>query len=186
MAYMKLSEKPVVFMDGETSGLRHGYHELLEFAGIKGSETLVLKIKPRRIGNADPKALEVNGYNEAEWADALYYKTAAGLILAFLKDCVIVGHNVKFDADFITALLREAGYHDRIDYHLIDTCTLAFVVLVPMGLESLSLKNVCPFMGIPPEPTMHRALAGAMACKNVYLGLSDYIRENSGIKRDFQ
>jgi len=41
--------------------------------------------------------------------------------------------------------------------------------LIPGGIESLSLKNVCVFLGIEPEGAQHRALAGAEKCREVYL-----------------
>lgn len=175
MAYLKLSQKPLVFVDVESSGLDPVVNEILEFAAIKGSETMVMKIKPRRIHTAHPKALEVNGYNEVEWADAVDISVAAPKIIAFLRDAVLVGHNVKFDVGFIESFLKEAGINERIDYHTICTCSIAYVFLVPKGLESLSLKPVCEFLGLPPEPDLHRALAGATACKRVYETLTGYI-----------
>lgn len=172
MAYLKLSEKPKCFLDCETTGLNPEIHEMLEFAAIKaiadGDATLVLKIRPEHIETAEPKALEINGYNEAEWADAMDLREAGPIILAFLKNTVIIGHGVGFDIGFIEALLKKAGCYERVSYHTIDTCSIAYFLCVPEGLESLSLKNVCPFLGVPSEPTMHRALAGATACKAIY------------------
>lgn len=175
MAYKKLGEKPLVFLDVETSGLDPAVHEILEFAGIKNNGSLVLKIKPRRIHNASPKALEVNGYNGAEWSDAADFREAAKLIFEFLRDSVLVAHNARFDVDFVSALLREAGIQERVDYHIVDTIGLAYVFLVPNGLESLALAPVCKFLGVEPEPRMHRALAGANSCKKVYEQLASRI-----------
>lgn len=175
MAYVKLSQKPLAFTDVETTGLDPLMNEILEFACVKGNESLVMKIKPRRIHTAHPKALEVNGYNEAEWADAEDISTAAPKIIAFLRDSVFVAHNAKFDVAFIESFLREAGITERIDYHVVDTTGLAYIFLVPKGLESLSLKPVCEFLGLEPEPGMHRALAGASTCKRVYETLTGFI-----------
>lgn len=168
MAFLNLSEKPLAFTDVETTGLDPVINEIIEFACVKGDETLVMKIKPRRIHTAHPKALEVNGYNEAEWADAEDITTAAPKIIAFLRNTVFVAHNAKFDVDHINSFLKEAGITERMDYHVVDTVGLAYVTLVRYGLESVSLKPVCEFLNIPPEPAMHRALAGATACKKVY------------------
>lgn len=169
MAYLKLSQKPMVFVDTETTGLDPVVNEILEFAAVKGNETLCMKIKPRRIHTAHPKALEVNGYNEAEWGkDAVDISVAAPKIAAFLRDSVFTAHNAKFDVDFINAFLKEAGINERIDYHVVDTAGLSYFLLVRKGAESVSLAPVCSLIGIPPEPSMHRALAGAMTCKAVY------------------
>ena len=168
MAYIELPQKPLVFVDTETTGLNPTVNEILEFAAVKGNETLCMKIKPRRIHTAHPKALEVNGYSEAEWTDAVDISVAAPRIAAFLRDSVFVAHNAKFDVDFINAFLAEAGINERIDYHVVDTCAIAYFLLVRKGLGSVSLAPVCKFIGVPPEPSMHRALAGAMTCKAVY------------------
>lgn len=167
-----LKYKPLAFIDVETTGLDPAVHEMIEFAMFTDlGSPIVFKIKPRHIETAHPKALEVNGYNEAEWTDAIPFDIAARQIADRLKDCVIVGHNVRFDVGFITALLKSAGVDARIDYHLVDTVTLAYEHLVPKGLTSLSLKNVCAFIGLTPEPDVHRAEAGASQCRNVYFQL---------------
>lgn len=171
MAYKKLTEKPLAFTDVETTGLDPVVNEMLEFACIKGDETLVLKIKPRRIHTAHPKALGVNGYNEAEWVDAEDITTAAPKIIAFLRDAVFVAHNAKFDVSFIEAFLKEAGISERISYHVLDTVTLAYEHLVPCGIESLSLDHVCPVLGISNDGN-HRALTDVIRCKAVYESLS--------------
>ena len=63
-----------VFVDTETTGLDHTKHEMLEIAIVvieNGEKTTIeRKIKPTNLETAQPKALEVNGYNEEEWAEA--------------------------------------------------------------------------------------------------------------------
>ena len=58
---------------------------------------------------------------------------------------------------------------------MVDTTGIAYIFLVPKGLESLSLKPVCEFLGLEPEPGIQRALAGATTCKRVYETLTGYI-----------
>ena len=70
----------ITVIDTETTGLNNQTHEILEIAAISykinddGSaimvESLNKKIKPRNMHLAEPKALEVNGYNEEDWKDA--------------------------------------------------------------------------------------------------------------------
>ena len=188
MAYMILSEKPRSFVDCETTGLDDRLNEILEFACLKvhkdgREETLVLKIKPRRIHTAHPKALEVNGYNEPEWVNAIDGQQAAIQIAQFLKDTVIIGHNVRFDIGFIQQLLKEFQVSVRLDYHLVDTIAIAYLFLVPQGLESVNLANVCKFLCIPPEPSQHRALAGVLSCKAVYDELTSRIARDELVPR---
>lgn len=168
---MDLGEKPIVFLDVETTGLDPHTHEIIEFAAIKGSEVLCIKIKPLHIETAQPRALEVNGYTEAEWETALDIRVAGPMIAGFVKDCVLCAYNARFDIGFVNRLLEKAVVPGRYDYHVIDPLTLAYVNLVPKGLKSLSLKNVCLFLGLEPEPEKHRALAGATLCRDVYNAL---------------
>lgn len=166
---MKLREKRLAFIDVETTGLDPTVQELIEFAVVfsdGASETF--KVSPRHIEAAQPKALEVNGWSAAEWRDAIEPRMAAERIVNALKDCIVIGHNVKFDLSFIRALLVREGVVAVIDRHAGDTMTLAIEHLVPRGLDSLSLRHVCLFLGIAPEPDVHRAEAGARACKAVW------------------
>lgn len=171
--FIPVCDRPIVFLDCETSHLDPRIGEMLEFAAINGTtgETLTFKLIPRRIEAAHPKALEVNGFDAAEWAlTAIPLSEAAPRMAAFLRGAVLVGHNVRFDMGFVEATLAEAGIVERFDHHLIDTCAIAYFLL-GHELASLSLKPVCVALGIEPEPDMHRAMAGARACKAVYEAL---------------
>ena len=65
-----------VVIDTETTGLDHEVHELLSLGAmvmIDGviTETLEVKIRPRKIELADAKALSVNGYTDTDGATLL-------------------------------------------------------------------------------------------------------------------
>jgi DNA polymerase III epsilon subunit-like protein len=165
----KISKQRKAFVDVETTGLDPQTHEMIEFAVVyEDNKTVSFKIQPRRMDKASPEALKINGYTPEKWQEALPLDRAASQIANALQNCILVGHNVKFDMGFIQALLKEANVKARLGYHTIDTVTLAYEHLAPCGIDSLSLKNVCIFLGIPPEPDEHQAGAGAMACKQVY------------------
>lgn len=172
MPYLKVHQKPRVYVDVETTGLNSRRHEIIEFAAIKDDGSIYeTKIKPKHIDRADQEALDINGYTKAEWADAPEMEEVTPRILEFLTDCVIIGHNVRFDVSFIEATLKRANIQKRIDYHIVDTVTLAYEHLAPLGLKSLALWRVCVFLGIPPEPEVHRAMNGAIRAQQVYHAL---------------
>jgi DNA polymerase III epsilon subunit-like protein len=54
---------------------------------------------------------------------------------------------------------------DPFHYHRLDLLTLAWDRLPPGAF--LSLKKVCERLDIPPEPDLHRALAGALSAFKV-------------------
>jgi len=189
---VRLSERPLAFIDVETTGLDPNRHEVIEVAVVfdesvfrrLGAPWALLlhrdepdlavwhtRIRPERIGDADPKALRVNRYDPERWANAPTAAEVADDIVALLTregaDPVIVGHNVSFDRDFLNATLRGVGSRARVSHHTVDTVTLCHEHLVPCGLESLSLDNVRRFLGIPTEGS-HAALKDAIDARDVY------------------
>jgi DNA polymerase-3 subunit epsilon len=125
------------------------------------------KVRPEHIETADPKALEVNGFRPEDWEDAISQRSAAAHLSAMLRGSILVGHGVRLDLNFLDALSQQQGVEISTRY-AIDTVTLVEEHLRPLGLKSRSLKNTCTFLGIPPEPDVHRALNGARLAKRVF------------------
>lgn len=193
---MRLSERPLAFVDVETTGLDPNRHEVIEVAVVFDDEVFRrvgapwamrlhhdepdiavwhTRIRPERIGDADPKALAVNRYDPERWAGAPTAAEVADDIVALLTregaDPVIVGHNVSFDRELLNATLRRVGSKARVSHHTVDTVTLCHEHLVPCGLESLSLDNVRRFLGIPTDGS-HAALKDAVDARDVYYRLT--------------
>jgi DNA polymerase III subunit epsilon len=143
----------LAFIDTETTGLDYSQHEVIEFAVqcVKdGRETFrgVWKIRPEHVENAEPIALKVNGYTPEAWGDAQTMSEIGPLILDVLKDHVIVGHNVSFDLDMLKANLERARVvGPKLPHRQIDTVTLAYEHLTPLGLTSVSLDKIRAFLG---------------------------------------
>jgi DNA polymerase III alpha subunit (gram-positive type) len=173
----KIADTPLAFIDIETTGLDPLAHEVIEFAAIcrnkEGSEfkTAEFKIKPEHIEAASPQALEVNGYTPEAWAGALSQKEGAEKMASVISGCILVGHNVSFDLSFIQATVhRQLGQEALSDLgrtRFVDTATLAHEHLGPCGLDRLSLKNVCDFIGVSNEGA-HTALVDVRRCMTVY------------------
>jgi len=165
-----LQEKPLIFVDAETTGLDPQVQEIIEFAAVRDDtgEVFQTKIKPEHIDRASEYALKLNGYTEEDWEDAPAMADILPDIAAFLENAVIAGQNPRFDVSFINAAIKEHDMNLRVDYHIVDVATLTYEHLFPCGIDSLSLKNVCEFLGIPPEPSVHRALNGALMAQTIY------------------
>lgn len=163
-----LKKKPQAFIDVETTGLDPSKHEIIEFAAICGPQRWSFKIQPEHLATAEPEALRVNGFKEEYWLQALSKVQAAEQINQILDGCILIGHNIKFDLSFLNALLQETNVKSKLGRHTVDTVSLAYEHLVPLGLKSLSLKKVCTFLQIPEEPKKHTALNGAECCRRVY------------------
>lgn len=166
--------KDVVFIDTETTGLDATRHEIIEVAAIRVTHDLarvvlgplVLRVRPTRIEDADPRALDLNGYSAESWEPACDVGTALDWLQPLVRDAVVAGHNVGFDVAFLEAAARATGRTLPWDYHRLDTATLAWLLTQSGSTSSVSLQPVCDALGIV-RARAHRALDDARASLDV-------------------
>lgn len=161
----------IAIVDLETTGLDPYKSEIIEIGAVifnpenlNTKQEISVKVKP--VHGCDPRAAAVNGYNEEEWKDALSIKEVLKSLAPKWQGASFMSYNVTFDWSFMAQAYREIGTNDPFHYHRFDLMTMAWNHL-PLG-SSISLKNVCSALGIPPEPTVHRALNGALSAFEVY------------------
>lgn len=164
---MGFKERPLAIVDIETSGDDELKHEILEIGLliVRQKDLEVIDsgnwlIKPHHIENAIPAVLIRNGYKEDDWKDAKELFQVMPLFSEKTKYAIFTAFNVTFDWSFINNAFRITGVPNLMDYHRLDILTLAWAKIGD-NLESLSLKAVCKFLEIPPEPEPHRAINGA-------------------------
>lgn len=155
--------RDICVLDLETTGLDPQTNEIIEMGAILNGKEFEVKIKPKRIDNADEGALEINGYNEKDWEDAIDSHDAFADLYDFAKGTKLMAYNVTFDWSFLR--LHPYFINDIFRYHRLDIMTLAWAHL-PVG-SSISLKNVCKALDIEPEPETHRAINGARCAYQV-------------------
>lgn len=172
----------LAFIDAECTGLDVEWHELIEIGCVlarqipregKGPDLEVIeefdfKIKPVHIETADPIALQINGYNEADWASAMDLKQALIILAEKTTDAIMVGHNVAFDHAFIEKAYEENAMKNTMHYHKLDTISLAYAKLYDkMEIEKFSLRSLCEYFGIE-NKRAHTALSDARATFELY------------------
>ncbi len=143
----------VVYIDTETTGLnpKHLFHEIIEIALIveihgKRKFSFHSKIQPMHISRASEKALEINGYNESDWITAPTFEKVASKVQDIFQDAdIVIGHNVKFDVEFVNEHLISLGMRP-IRARQIDTITVAYEHLIPIGLKSLRMDEIRRFL----------------------------------------
>lgn len=182
-----MKKHTLAFIDLETTGLNPATHEIIEVAGIivrqvpradRGAgldvvEEFELKVKPTRLETAEPDALRINGYNDADWLFAADLHQAMKLVAEKTKDCILVGLNIAFDAAFLEAGFRAAGVANEMHFHTIEIMSMAFAKLYDdQRVSRFSLRALAEYFGIE-NPRAHTALADIRTTFEVYKRLLD-------------
>lgn len=162
------------FIDIETTGLNMLKHEIIEIGCVLTTpeleviEEFELKIKPEHIEDADPVALKVNHYNPDNWENASSLEEAMKIFSSKVTDCIMVGHNVAFDAGFLEYTFNKMQIINTMHYHKLDTISLAWAKLHnDPSLEHFSLRELCMRFDIKNERA-HSALPDARATYELY------------------
>lgn len=167
------------FIDIETTGLNVLEHEIIEIgcvlttSDLKVIEEFELKIEPEQISNADPVALKVNHYNEEDWKDAISLKKAINILSKKAEGCIMVGHNVAFDAGFLEYAFNKTEIANTMHYHKLDTISIAWAKFHnDPNIEHFSLREMCLHFDIKNERA-HSALPDARVTFELYKKLME-------------
>lgn len=184
--FKKITECDLVFVDTETTGLELK-HELLEIGFVRaraGTFELIdeydIKIKPARIELASKEALELVGYDAAEWErEGVDLKTGLERFLSYTQDALLVGHNLPFDWMQIHKSLEEFGLKPNFMYKGLDTFAMAWLFLRDEGyFTKFSLGELARYFGID-QGRKHRAIDDARTTYKVFLKLVEYAKGKS-------
>ena len=173
----------IAFVDLETTGLDPSRHDIIEL-GVVLVDARTLEVLdeyealviPERLGDAQLDALAINGFTTAAWEHALPLREALLAVAPLLDGALIAGHNVGFDWSFLEAGFRRAGLAlPNVDYHRLDTASLAWPLVVTGELPSMSLEPLAKLLGLE-RPHPHRALADARCSLEVARRLVERMR----------
>jgi DNA polymerase III epsilon subunit family exonuclease len=163
----KISDATFVFFDVETTGMSPACgHRICELALVQWQEGKVVAtfhslINPGR--PISPAASAVNNITDCMVEKAPYFHEIAGDILRFVRDTIVVGHNVSFDLSFLNAHLRNIDLPE-IDNTVLDTLALARRCY---NFPSNSLGNIAKSLVLPIQ-SQHRALDDALLTKDIF------------------
>ena len=170
-------QQPLAFIDIETTGLDRDTHEIIELAAVitrmKDGELIVidqidLKIQPKTIETAEPQALRINGYNEADWLFAVSLEDAMKEFAKKTEGAIFVAHNLTFDYGFVETALKRTVTENKMHFHKLDTIALAFGILhTNDDISKLSLRALCEKYGIENKKA-HSAFSDAYATYEVF------------------
>ena len=109
---LSIDDAPLVFLDVETTGLEPWRRDrICEVAMLRcqtgeALDALSRLINPQRL--MDPRAQAIHGLSDEMLRDAPPFGQVAPQVLDFLRDAILVGHNIAFDLSFLAAELRRA------------------------------------------------------------------------------
>lgn len=167
-----VADRHVIVVDTETTGLRPwpvDYAVEVAWWDLTTGERS--SFVPRHdvasvLDMAEPRALEINGYRK-RLADAAQDDGAeVDRLHDALLGNVIVGSNVRRDAEIVYGLLSEyapeggRGFREPWHYHLGELGSYAAGVLGMSLLDPPGLSWCCELLGIEPEGDVHTAEAG--------------------------
>ncbi len=167
----------IALTDIETSGLDATLHEIIEIGlvlfdsqTLAIEKTLNLRIKPQYPGLVTAEAARVNGYTAKDWEDGMTLKAAMQKYIAATKDCTFMAYNVTFDWMFLQEAADDCEMQLPFHYHKFDLLSMAYMK-IPHRIGSYSMKNVCAYLNLEPEPAIHRAINGAQKEYEVFRAL---------------
>lgn len=150
----------LLFLDTETTGLDHNYHEVCSIAWRKygkaeGVEYAVSCGYPER---ADTIALEVNGASRemlGNGTQPLYLRRH----LEDFRGHTLAGWNIGFDIRFLMNRQQHILSADTYPFHYrpLDVASLAWPLLLEGKVDSLGLNAVCDYFGVSNDGA-HNAL----------------------------
>lgn len=166
---LNFKTRNIAITDLETTGLDFNKHEIIEIGLVlvkqpefEITDTLDVKVIPEHPGTADEKASQLNGYSDQEWKNAVSLKEALKIYLEKAKGAIFCAHNIGFDLSFINAACTKTGLPFTLDYHCIDVPSLMWFKYRNSDLERINLSIFAKYLGLEPEPEIHRAINGAM------------------------
>ena len=145
---------PLYFLDTETTGLSPQRHEIIELCihrrhdGV--GKTWIWKVRPDHIETANPRALQINGYDPATWEkEGITQSDLAAMVLQILRDPgIVVAHNAKFDLGFLGELMDLHHPQYTLPANVICTARMARQLSHVTGWEKASMAYIRDRIGL--------------------------------------
>ena len=175
-------------IDVETTGLKPVKDRIVDVSAIRFDKwepvgRFSTLINPEM--HIPDDAARIHGITDKDVADAPVIGDVIGALSAFVGPATVVGHNVKFDLQFLYC----AGWNPfdgRRRYY--DTCQLARTVLLRKGypftdrtdydVENYKLTTLCDFYRIRDNAGAHRSLSDAYATAILFRNLAEAKAKN--------
>ena len=157
-------EKPVVFVDIETSGGSPTKSNIIEVGAIRVEGGVVTDELKTFVNPGVPLPYwitKITGITDADLVQAPYFDDVAYQLHTILDGATFIAHNVRFDYSFIKRQLEACGYSFKPQL----LCTVRLSRALYPEAQGHSLEKVIQRHGIKVS-ARHRAFDDALAIKN--------------------
>ncbi len=174
-----------VVFDIETTGLDPSFFEIIEISALKVEKGVIIDqfdslIKPEE--RIDEFITELTGITNEMVAEAPSIEEVLPAFMDFIKDEILIGHNISaFDINFIYDNLEYLGI-DLITNDFVDTLRLSRILLP--NEKHHRLKDLSKIFNIDSTGS-HRALKDSEISLEVYNRLKEMVIKEYGTTQEF-
>ena len=155
------------FVDLETTHLDPKKGEIIDICiltshdwGRTIHDVFATRVKPVHIETAHPGALNVNGYNDADWSEAPLWSDVVDIASEILSTGIICAHNAIFESEWLSH-----HCHNVLTHRFMCTQTLAYTFL---PLRSASMSAIRDYFNWSHDDA-HTAYADAYDCYQFFV-----------------
>ncbi len=177
MYRLTIDEAIFTVLDLETTGFNPENNSIIEIAAIKYQGNVIIDrywqlVKPD-FGLLPDHITKLTGITNAMVVDQPTIDRVLPEFLKFVKNTVIVGHNVSFDLSFLNHNLKKIFNTTLKNPHI---CTDGLARRIMPDIDSKSLSNLAYHFNIP-FPKQHRAMSDAEVTLKVFLKMLDFLQD---------
>lgn len=162
-----------IVIDIETTGLNPEYAEIIQLCAVKyinnkEVEKFNVLVKPKEF--IPEHITQINGIDNKMVKNANSISDELPKFMEFIKDAILIGHNIRFDLGFIDMFCNKLGL-EYAKFTVVDTLYLSRKFF---KLENYKLETVGKFLNC--DFTYHRAYNDCIATNTIY----QYIKNQKG------
>ncbi len=177
-----MKKRNLAFIDLETTGLNPTRQEIIEVGCVvvrqvptigRGAKLEIIsefdsKVKPEHLETAEPEALRINGYNDADWLFAASLEQAMKVLVEKTEDAIMISHNITFDWSFLQSAFAKTKLVNKMSPVRLDLMSMAFAKLYHREtVQRFNLKALSDYFGIKNERA-HTAMSDIKASIEIY------------------
>jgi DNA polymerase-3 subunit epsilon len=177
-----VKKRNLAFIDLETTGLNPTRQEIIEIGCVvvkqvpavgRGAKLEIIsefdsKVKPEHLETAEPEALRINGYNDADWLFAVTLEQAMKVLVEKTDGAIMISHNITFDWGFLQYAFAKTKLQNKMSPVRLDLMSMAFAKLYHQeAVQRFNLKALSDYFGIKNEQA-HTAIFDIKTSIEIY------------------